>query len=453
MPKKSVWIGVAAIVVVAVVLWRHGTGHRESSQVEIRIVGEASSNLLAIESLVPQFTQKTGIKVNVEAADFDSAKTRSDTDLSQGTGRYDIVLQYNFALSQYITRGYVDTLRELNPWKPVDLNWKFEGSLFENVWREVGFYYMRPYTTASRSEAVAYPFSANTMLLVLNRKLYEDPALQAEYLLKFHQQLAAPSTWAEYVQQAAFFTRPEKGLSGVVLQGASGSWVYYEFMNFLFGNGGKTMQKPYGWASDLTTPLELNSPEAAQAAAMYLSLKPYNAGGFLNVSATEQRAIMKQGHVAMALMWSDYIYEMIHREDGSWSTDYLFAPVPGERSMIAGGSFYINRKSRHKVEALRFVNFMLQEDAQAKMISRGLLSPLRSAYQESAVRNIPYANALLTSLTRATYMLEAGKDADLISDEVTRALQEAWRTDGSGHGAMHDAQAAIAQKRAAMSAD
>jgi hypothetical protein len=35
--------------------------------------------------------------------------------------------------------------------------------------------------------------------------------------------------------------------------------------------------------------------------------------------------------------------------------------------------------------------------------------------------------AVRASLERATYMLEAGVDATLISEKITQALQEAWR--------------------------
>src|SRR5262245_49021492 len=101
MNTKSVvtLIVISAVVVGVAVGWHLHNTTRSPSSAEIRVLGEASSNLSEIGKLAPEFTRQTGIKVNIEAIDFETARTRADTDLSQRTGRYDIVLQYNFALS------------------------------------------------------------------------------------------------------------------------------------------------------------------------------------------------------------------------------------------------------------------------------------------------------------------------------------------------------------------
>lgn len=65
-------------------------------------------------------------------------------------------------------------------------------------------------------------------------------------------------------------------------------------MNFLFGMGGKVMDKKYGWQGDENTKVLLNTQEAINAAKYYYKLKSFNAN-FTNVDAYEQVKIMKEG--------------------------------------------------------------------------------------------------------------------------------------------------------------
>lgn len=121
----GIGLGVALVAVAGFMYWRTPPSLTPAVK-QIRVLAEDSSNIKAISELVPEFTDKTGIQVNIEAVDFATTEARANTDLSQGTGRYDIVLQYNFSLQPYIEKEYVDTLRELTPYKSGDLDWQFE---------------------------------------------------------------------------------------------------------------------------------------------------------------------------------------------------------------------------------------------------------------------------------------------------------------------------------------
>lgn len=421
----------------------------EPTEKKLTILGENSGSLQAMQIFTDEYHKATGVTLDFKPNSFEDAFTKSNQDFANGTGLYDLVLQYNFSLSSFFKNDYVYTLDELKKMSPGD-DAALEADLFPNIWKEVGYYYKDPKNPADEAiGAMAYPFAANTMLLTYNKELFEDAAQRAAYQAKYNEELAAPQDLEHFRRVAEFFTQPDKGLSGVCLEGSTGGWLYYEWCGIFQSFGGKVMDKAQGWKGSPSTRVMLDSPEAVAATEFYLSLKPFNAGNFTTTDGVEQRNVLKKGKVAMALVWSDYVQGLI--EDGAGKRDerFGFAPTPGGHSMIAGGSFYINKKSKSPKEAFDLVRFLLRKENQVRMIQHGLCSPLRSAYDSPEVQNVPFAAALKVSLERADYMLEAGPDADLVSTSITTALQRIWNGEATTADGLRAAKEQIEKERGA----
>ena len=128
----------------------------------------------------------------------------------------------------------------------------------------------------------------------------------------------------------------------------------------------------------------------------------------------------------MAIIWSDYSWGLIDKGNGEIDKRFGFAPTPGDKSMIAGGSYFINKQSKKAKEAFTYVTNLLQKENQIKMIQQGLCAPTMSAYDALEAQKVSYVPALKKSLLRAEYMLEAGPDADLINNIVTTYIQKIW---------------------------
>lgn len=389
----------------------------------LSLLGEDSSNLQAIRGELETFKKQYGISVTAEAADFATALTKATADFSTGAGAYDLVLQYNFSLSPFVRNDYVYSIEELKRLAAGAADFKFEDDLLPNVWRELGYFAMPPFDDLQRTQPVAYPFAANTMLLVYNREVLNDPAVSAAYQTAFGRQFAPPTSWDEFARAVLLVHQSNPALYGIALQGAAEGWLYYEWMNFLFGMGGAVMAKTYGWQSNLKTPLTIDSPETARAAEMYLRLKSANAGDFFATDAVKQRDILLEGRTAFGIVWTDYVPDLL-RDGGD---KFGFAPIPGDKSMIAGGSYFVSKKSRSPEGAAKLMEFLLQPDTQKRMALTGLFPPTKSALNDSEVLNTAYMPAVRDSLLRGVYMCEAGPDSDLISQEITNALQRLWR--------------------------
>ena len=415
--------------------------------VTITVLGEDSSNLQAMESLKGDFERETGIKVDFKKHSFEDARQKADDDLARGTGKYDIVLQYNFALSNYARHRYVYSIDELKALMPHGSQEQLKNDLFSAAWQEVGFYYRDPLNFQAGEIGIGYPFAANTMILVYNKKIFSDQKIREKYIKENGRELSPPKTWADFRTTAAFLTDKKKQQYGVCLQGGEGGWLYYEWMNFLFGMGGAMMQKNRGWEGDETTNVLLANPAGLEAARLYLALKPYTCPGFFTIGAAEQREAMLSGNVAMAIMWSDYVYELEKRAKVK-DLSFGFSPIPGDKSMLAGGAFYINRHSHHPREAASYIMFLLKHNNQVRLARNGLCSALQSVYLDPKVQALNYSEALRASLQRGVYMLEAGPDATAVQDIVTEHLQKAWRGQESIDNALTQAEHEIRAKRA-----
>lgn len=394
---------------------------KSPSEDNILILGEDSSNLKAYRSLTDEFSANAGVKVAYEATTFEQAVQKADADFRTGKGGYDIVLQYNFSLAPYVRNGYVVRIDDV--FSPSDLtNRKVGDGFFENALRETSFYYSDPHDPKSSIEQFGFPFAANTMLLVYNKDLFENPVFRKKYRDETGKDLELPTEWDDYLRVADFFSRVKPGIKGVCMQGAPGGWLYYELANYLFSMGTGTSSKRYGWEEDI--PRTIATSRNEEVLRYYKKLYSTSPEDFFIVDAPKQQQVMLEGKTAMAIMWSDYVQPLAENTKNNKSVRFGFAPIPGRVSGLAGGAFYINRKSRNLQAASTFILYALEPDNQTKLIKKGLCSAVKSAYTDDVMAQVPYARALRDSLERGIFMFEAGMDAEIISTAITTYVQK-----------------------------
>lgn len=392
---------------------------------EISIIGENTSTIAAITEVKEKFEVDNSVKVITYPYEFGTLSEKSNADLASGTGAYDVIMQYNFALSSFVRNDYVFTIDELKKGMP-DTQFAFESDIFPNAWKEVGYYYDLKNETGDIIK-VGYPFAINSMILVYNKEMFDNPSNKIAFLEKYGQTLSVPTTWDQFYNIAEFFTRKDKSSYGICMQGASNGELYYEFVNYLFSIGDGVLEKDRGWAGDEKTEVIINSLNNLKALEFYLSLQDFNKGDYFNVDQPLQTKLFKEGNVAMSIMWSDLIYPQVYMKEGKEDNRFGYAPIPGEKSFIGGGVFYINRKSKNPIESFKFILWLFEKENQIEMAKKGLCSPLMSVYDDPEVQKIPYIEAVKNSLQRGVYMMEAGPDADMMSQIITKNVQLAWR--------------------------
>lgn len=420
-----------------------------NDRIQISIIGENTSTIQAYMSLESEYeTLHPDIDLVFHPNTFDDAFSKINQDLANHTGLYDIVMQYNFSLSSFVRNEYVYFTDELT--EQVDPGrLEFQDDLFDQTWEAVGHYYANSVDSANGTMTVGYPYVANSILLVYNKEMFGIQANQEAFQERYGRSLTIPQTWEEFYQVAEFFTDEEKGTYGVCLEGASGAFLYFEFANYLHSFGGSVLNKDLGWEGNASTEVVLDSPEAEEALSFFRSLKPFNNGGFTTVEQFREMEIMKEGQTAMSLSWEDIISLNI-QESPDFSDTFGFAPIPGNKSIIGGGAFFINRDSENPRAAFDFILYALQPEVQKMLALQGLSSPLESVYQDTRVLDVAHMEALKESLERGDIFLEAGPDSDMIAETLSTYIQKVWQDEISVEQALEQAAREINTKRAAI---
>ena len=447
MNNKKLIIIVIAAVMSGLLIWKFSNNNsKQESKVKITILGENSATMQSMMGLKKDYeTTHPNIDLDFKPNTFDDAFSKSNQDFANKTGLYDLVIQYNFTLSSSVRNKYVYLIDELTADFPKESK-QFESDIFPALWQEIGFYYKDATDPSKGTVRVGYPSAGLTMLLMYNKAMFENETNKASYEKKYHKALVVPTTWEDFRNVAEFFTDKQKQTYGVCLEGATGGFLYYEWTNFLFGMNGRVMDKDKGWYGDENTKVLLNSPEALSALSYHKSLKPFNAGNFSDVEQFQQMKLMKEGKIAMSIVWSDMIYPAIKTENG-FDKKYGFAPVPGNKSILGGGAYFINRQTKHTKETTNYVIDLMQPSTQIKLAKMGLCSPLKSVYSDPGVKELPYSEALKMSLERGGIGLEAGPDANIVSEIITTYIQKVWNDELTPEQALAKAQSEIEIKR------
>jgi ABC-type glycerol-3-phosphate transport system substrate-binding protein len=207
----------------------------------ITILGENSGNLQSMRANKDSCERSLRITLDFKGNSFEETLQKANDDFVSGTGYYDIVLEYNLAISSFVRNNYVYTKDELtNGFSRSDR--EFEDDIFDSAWREIGYYYkLKNKMLSAPPVPVGYPFAANTMLLVYNQELFKKQ--EAAYLKKYGDTLGAPRTWRQFKQIADFFTDTAQNTYGLCMTGGDGGWLYYEYCSILYGMGGVCLKK------------------------------------------------------------------------------------------------------------------------------------------------------------------------------------------------------------------
>jgi multiple sugar transport system substrate-binding protein len=144
------------------------------------------------------------------------------------------------------------------------------------------------------------PYHVGPQMLLYRADLYDDPAERAGFAGRFGYPLTAPDTWAQYRDQARWFTRP--GQYGTIIAGYPDEHnTVYDFLTQLWSRGGEL--------TDEAGRLTLDTPPA-QAAVQFL-WDLWHADGVVDPAAAQWDSVASgerfaAGDAAMMVNWSGF---------------------------------------------------------------------------------------------------------------------------------------------------
>lgn len=161
----------------------------------------------------------------VEISDLEQAVLHGD---ATSSGEYDLLLLITDWLPSLVGSG---RLLSLDPYFA-------DGA--PDGWPDAWSPALRSLQQDAQGSTFGVPYHDGPMLLLYRTDLYLDPGEQRRFAERYEYELAPPTTWTEFRDQARWFTRPEDGLYGTVQAGFPDEHNnIYDFLTHLWSRGGE----------------------------------------------------------------------------------------------------------------------------------------------------------------------------------------------------------------------
>lgn len=304
-----------------------------------------------LEKLLPQFTEQTGIKVDLELLGFTIFLQRSDLELSGATGAVDAMTLVFAQSGRWIGAGWPEDLSPFIAQSRFDIDDILPG----------------PLAAMRRGDHIyGIPWLADSQLMLYRKDLVAK----------------APDTFDELLETARRVHSP--AVAGFMSAGKVGlNWV---FPTFLYGFGGSFFANP---PSDLRT--QLAAPEAIQAAEFFAEklIRSYGVPGSANFEDAEEIATMQQGRAAIWIHSLGQLTRVLDRQKSTVADKVAFAAPPrgaaGRFPQVATHGLMIPAASKKKAPAWEFIRWATSRETMRRIA----LDSQHAAVTRASVLNDP----------------------------------------------------------------
>lgn len=331
----------------------------------LRMLSHNTPTVAALKVLVPQFIKSTGIQVDIVTVPLSQLLVKA---LSEEE-HWDIIRVDPSCLSLMAPKIF----------RPLEEIQADAGKYFSHFLHSIPEDY-------SRSGRTLYtcPFDISMQLLFYRKSLFESVAQQRVFYEEYGKPLKVPSTYEELETAARFFTRSCRPDSPTpygasIAAHTSQTSVTSEYLPRLISAGG-LVYTPAGM-------INLQTPGAVQALEDYIRFSK-----FADMSHTHDWSEVASGFVngsyATTILYLHYASQFVRAEGAAFNGDIGFAPLPGNNSLLAGGSLGVGRLSQYPKEAWQFIRWATGPDIATDLVMLGGISSSSIVYQQQEVIDI-----------------------------------------------------------------
>ncbi len=378
-----------------------GGWSRQYEGTKLNYIGEATLNTTVLKKLLPEFTEKTGIQVNVEEAPYDNLVQKVVLDFSTHQGGYDVLSMPYEYLGSFAEQGYIVPLEsELKAgagstpgFDPADL--------LPTLWDE---------SAKWKDHVYGMPSNSAVMMMFYRKDLFENAQEKEAFQKKYGYPLAPAQTWQQYHDIAEFFTRKAgdtlagekltQDFYGVTLAGKRHIATALEWFNYAWTYGGGLF--------DASGQLAADSPANVESLKYWQGLTDYAPPGYTSATWDEVTAALQQGTAAQAITWADTAGAMEDPAQSKVKGKIGYTSIPtlkeGDKRVAHLGSwlYAINKDTKNKEAALLFMKWALSKQTQLDIAKAGGLPATSSAFSDPALtEQLPYWKATMQSLNEA----------------------------------------------------
>jgi multiple sugar transport system substrate-binding protein len=342
----------------------------------------------AIKLAIPDFKAETGIDIVLDSQPYDALQQKVFAELAVDSPYYDVIIvdtPWTPALTGKLEplSGYL-TDEALNDVSDPALDDFIEKVFFDTaVYNPDSPNLQFPDTSAVDLEAISgegfdvygLPLQANALVAMYRTDLFEDADEMSAFETEAGRELAFPENWDEFVEVAAFFTRPDDNLYGTTLMAGNGDWATDDFKTLLAAWGGDG----YMISDDFS--LAFNTPEGVAALTYYadlINVHKVTPPGVTSFSWDDASAAFTSGLTAIGM---NYHTEVL-APDVQGNITYALVPEKVARGPHFGTwMLSVNKASQNKEWAYRAANWFTSAPTQTKMLAAQLHPSRKSVYE------------------------------------------------------------------------
>lgn len=242
----------------------------------------------------------------------------------------------------------------------------------------------------------ALPFDPSVQLFLYRKDLFSNALLRRSYYEEYRENLEVPTTFEQYLRIARFFTQAMNPGSPTLYGGtttcgsdatlASEFLPYYLDIADTIAENGRL--KP------------LNSPQTVEAMSRFRDMQKYTCRQQWWRDSLRQFAA---GNAATAVVYSNYISDVINTKHSSVVGQVGTAMLPGGHPLLGGGVIGISRFSKQVEACKQFLTWFYSDDIASMLVRLGGTSPLASAYKDFTNFSIyPWLSVARESTVRGT---------------------------------------------------
>jgi multiple sugar transport system substrate-binding protein len=237
-----------------------------------------------LNQLAKSFNAKTGADVSIDVVGYVELYQKITQDYASGTKLYDLATVDIMWSGEFAQKGYTTDLTDLIARDKSEINTE---DIIPVMWK----------MGAWDGKQIAYPMAGYANSLIYRKDLIENPVEMKNFKAKYGYDLTVPSTLTQLKDIAQFFTRPDQNLYGLVANGARGSAIAQDWMEYMRAFGGSLYDKDGN--------VSIASKESKESLEFFVSIfDKYAPPGAIGYWWDDRETSYRIGQSAMESSWS-----------------------------------------------------------------------------------------------------------------------------------------------------
>lgn len=342
---KQTGAGVAALTLTAGLATANPYEPYEGSTLVVNF--PAHPHFDAVMQVLPQFTEETGIRVEVDQLQYLKMREKQTLELTKNKGDYDLIAYVVFSKADYVYADQLENLAKyfMNP-ALADPNYDAE-DLIDGYVGNIGVSGgAKGYLPGPTGSLFGIPFGSETSILGYRKDIFDKHGLEV------------PKTYDDLLELACRIPELEPGMGGLASRAASGHHASHAYLLHLAPLGGRIFD-------DNWNPI-MNNEEGVKAAEALKTIVECGAEGAETFGFAEAGASFLQGNSAMFLDSTVFAGQVNNPEKSKVFGKIGWAPHPeGARrgSQTGGFGIGIPTNAQNKDAAFLLMQWLTSKEA------------------------------------------------------------------------------------------